>query len=92
LQEALSPLPVQNQISHWVGETALQWQSAIGNGTKALFNDPDKLYELVKDGKMLNAFNGSDPIYDVDYYKRTFFGAAMNTVWRTGQDRKRRSP
>lgn len=54
-----------------------------------LFNDKEKLYELIKDGKFLNTgFNTSDPIFDIDYYKRTFFAAAMHTLWLTGENRR----
>lgn len=88
-QDAASPLPVQNEISHWAGNTSLKWQNETKNGATKLFNDPDKVGELINDGKFLNTgFNESSPLYEVDYYKRTMFAAAVHSVWMTGENRE----
>lgn len=86
--DPLSPLSVQNTLEPYVTSVSYRWRDALGNGTKSFFNDPEKIWPAIKDGRALYTSFDQSPGSTRDDYKRTMFAAALPYVWSTSTDRK----
>lgn len=96
--DSLSPLPVQNAISSYAGNTTEQWKKALQDATTSLYNDPESLYKLINRGATFgNVDTGSgddeesveaSPIDIEASMKLALFASAIVPVWMSGTDGK----
>ncbi|KAK3716338.1 hypothetical protein LTR37_006488 [Vermiconidia calcicola] len=84
--DALSPLPVQNQVSSYMGDIITGWETGLSGMTNLLFSDPTALGTLISDGKLFGLDVQRDPVDVQAVMEQNLFAALLPTVWTTGDD------
>ncbi|KAK3708923.1 hypothetical protein LTR37_011253 [Vermiconidia calcicola] len=84
--EALSPLPIQNQVASYMGDIIDGSETGLSGMTDLLFNDPTALGDLISDGKLFALDVQRDPVDVQQGMEKNLFAALLPTVWTTGVD------
>ncbi|KAK3700719.1 hypothetical protein LTR37_015801 [Vermiconidia calcicola] len=85
--EALSPLPVQNNIAELLGNTTERWQTALQDMTTLVFTDPALLLSFIDDGHTFAASIDTTPIDAQVAVKKALLASVLPAAWSSGSDK-----
>ncbi|KAK3722536.1 hypothetical protein LTR37_002528 [Vermiconidia calcicola] len=85
--EALSPLPVQNEIAELLGNTTEKWQRTLQDMTTRVFTDPALLLSFIDNGQTFATSIATTPIDAQVAVKKALLAASLPAAWSSGSDK-----
>lgn len=83
---SLSILPVQNNVSQYMSNILSGWDQAGQIFATHLFDDPDMLYDMIKDGQLIDA-RPTETVPDIaPIVERALFANTLRLTWSTGAE------